>query len=63
MEKANYIPGGGNVKIENRKLNFKENARPKTDTGLMMVEMIETNSPNSYLSHSLSVSTEQIQSF
>jgi len=29
------------VQIETKKLNFKEKARPKTDTGLMV---IETNS-------------------
>lgn len=60
LEKANYQPGGGNVKIESRKLNFKENAKPKTDTGLIV---IETDSPNTFLSRSQAVSTEQIQSF
>ena len=39
MEKAaTYVPHGGNVKIESRKLDFKSKARPKTDTGLVYIE-------------------------
>lgn len=60
LEKANYKPGGGNIKIETLKLNFKEKAKPRTDTGLII---IETSSPSSFLSRSQAVSTEQIQSF
>jgi hypothetical protein len=47
LKSANYQPGGGNVKIESHKLNFKEKARPKTNTGLVI---IECNHQNSYLS-------------
>lgn len=39
LDHANYQPAGGNVKIESHKLNFREKARPKTDTGLMMIEI------------------------
>lgn len=43
LEKANYQPKGGNVKIESHKLDFKQKARPKTDTGLIVIEI----NPNS----------------
>ncbi|CAF0727181.1 unnamed protein product [Brachionus calyciflorus] len=38
LEKANYTPKGGNVKIQTFKVDFKERARPKTDTGLIIIE-------------------------
>lgn len=34
LENARHQPGGGTVKVESHKLNFRENATPKTDSGL-----------------------------
>ena len=53
LKHADYQPGGGNVKIESRKLDFKQKARPRTDTGLVMVEVNQ----NSYLSNNASQSS------
>ncbi|CAF4371086.1 unnamed protein product, partial [Rotaria socialis] len=33
LENAHHKPGGGAVKIESKKLDFKEKAKPRTDTG------------------------------
>jgi hypothetical protein len=40
LEKAaNYKPAGGNVKIQSFKLDFNKRAKPKTDTGLIVIEL------------------------
>jgi hypothetical protein len=31
LQNASHIPAGGNVKIENRKLNFREAAKPRVE--------------------------------
>ncbi|RNA38044.1 microtubule-associated 4-like, partial [Brachionus plicatilis] len=43
LEKANHTPLGGNVKIPSFKIDFREKARPKTDTGLIIIEDFDEN--------------------
>ena len=31
LQNAAHVPAGGNVKIENRKLNFRETAKPRVE--------------------------------
>ncbi|KAI1701548.1 tau and MAP protein, tubulin-binding repeat domain-containing protein [Ditylenchus destructor] len=31
LQNASHVPGGGNVRIENRKINYKENAKPRIE--------------------------------
>jgi microtubule-associated protein tau len=31
LQNASHVPAGGNVKIENRKLNFREAAKPRVE--------------------------------
>ncbi|CAF4952279.1 unnamed protein product, partial [Rotaria sp. Silwood1] len=34
LENAHHKPGGGTVKIESKKLDFKEKAKPRTNSGI-----------------------------
>lgn len=43
LEKANHVPQGGNVKIPSYKVDFREKAKPKTDTGLIIIEDFDEN--------------------
>lgn len=54
LKYANYKPQGGNVKIESYKLDFKEKARPKTDTGLIVIEDVFLDKSQTSLSDHLS---------
>lgn len=58
LERANHTPLGGNVKIPSFKVDFREKAKPKTDTGLIIIEDFDEN-----LSFSSDLINESLQSF
>jgi hypothetical protein len=41
LDYADHKPAGGNVKIQNFKVDFNKRAKPRTDTGLMVIEIDE----------------------
>jgi hypothetical protein len=61
LDYANHKPQGGNVKIHNFKVDFSKRAKPRTDTGLMVIEIDDDgNNENGGMNRSQNSSNDQL---